>query len=143
MAGSENVNVTCYLYVKVEIETNQVFNNNNNNSNTKSNFHTAQTDFVGLFERQNQHLFKNSFSIKKRSIRNLFFYLSSNSFARVLSQTSNLVHSSLHLSTRSSRFTSRDLYQRCQSLGNRAKYCYVGPPKINVSNSKSIPALIA
>ena len=36
---------------------------------------------------------------QKRSIRNLFFYLSSNSFASFLSQTSNLVHNSLHLVT--------------------------------------------
>ena len=33
---------------------------------------------------------------QKRSIRNRFFYLSSNSFASFLSQTSNLVHRSLH-----------------------------------------------
>ena len=32
---------------------------------------------------------------KKRNVRNLFFYLSSNSFASFPSQTSNLVHSSL------------------------------------------------
>ena len=36
---------------------------------------------------------------QKRSNRNLFFYLSSNSLVSFLSQTSNLVHSSLHLVT--------------------------------------------
>ena len=57
----------------------------------------------------------------KKSIRNLFFYLSSNSFASFLSQTSNLVHRSLHLSTWSPRFTSHYLYLRCRSLASRAK----------------------
>ena len=42
----------------------------------------------------------------KISIRKLFFYLSS-TFASFLSHTSNLVHSSLHLSTWSPMFTSR------------------------------------
>ena len=36
---------------------------------------------------------------QKRSIRNLPFYLSSNSFPSLLSQRSNFVHSSLHLVT--------------------------------------------
>ena len=45
--------------------------------------------------------------------------------------------SSLHLSTWSPRFTSRDLYLRCRSLASRAKHSfYFGPPKINGSNSK-------
>ena len=71
---------------------------------------------------------------QKRSIRNLFFYLSSNSFASFLSQTSNLVHRSLHLSTWSPRFTSHDLYLRCWSLASRAKRSfYLGPLKINGS----------
>ena len=43
---------------------------------------------------------------EKRSIRN--FYVSSNIFASFLSQTSKIVHSSLHLSTCLARFTSRD-----------------------------------
>ena len=74
---------------------------------------------------------------KKKGIRNRFFYLSSNSFASFLSQTSNLVHRSLHLSTWSPRFTSHDLYLRCRSLASRAKRSfYFGPPKINGSNSK-------
>ena len=58
---------------------------------------------------------------QKRSIRYLFFYLSSNSFGSFLSQTSNLVHRSLHLSTWSPRLTSHDLYLRCRSLASRAK----------------------
>ena len=59
MAGSENINVTCYLYVTVQIETNQVKNKYIyiNQTSTQLN-----VDFVGLFEKQNQHLFKNSFS---------------------------------------------------------------------------------
>ena len=61
---------------------------------------------------------------QKRSIRNLFFYLYSNSFAIFLSQTSNLVHRSLHLSTWSPRFTSHDLYLRCRSLASRAKHSF-------------------
>ena len=74
---------------------------------------------------------------QKRSIRNLFFYLSSSSFASFLSQTSNLVHRSLHLSNWSPRFTSHDLCLRCQSLASWAKSSfYFGPPKINGSNSK-------
>ena len=76
---------------------------------------------------------------QKRSTRNLFFYLSSSSFASFLSQTSNLVHRSLHLSTWSPlhRFTSHDPYLRCRSLASRAKRSfYFGPPKINGSNSK-------
>ena len=56
----------------------------------------------------------------KRSIRNLFFYLSSNNFASFLSQTSILVHRSLHLSIWSPRYTSHDLYLRCRSLASRA-----------------------
>ena len=74
---------------------------------------------------------------RRRSIRNLLFYLSSNSFAHFLSQTCILVHRSLHLSTWSPRFTSHDLYLRCRSLASRAKRSfYFGPPKINGSNSK-------
>ena len=74
---------------------------------------------------------------QKRSIRYLFFYLSSNSFGSFLSQTSNLVHRSLHLSTWSPRLTSHDLYLRCRSLASRAKRSfYFGPPKINGRNSK-------
>ena len=73
----------------------------------------------------------------KRSIRYLFFYFSSNSFGSFLSQTSNLVHRSLHLSTWSPRFTSHNLYLRCRSLASRAKRSfYFGPPKINGNNSK-------
>ena len=73
----------------------------------------------------------------QRSIRNLFFYLSSNSFASFLSQRSNLVHCSLHLFTWSPRFTSHDLYLRCQSPASWAKRSfYFAPPKINCSNSK-------
>ena len=80
---------------------------------------------------------------QKRSIRNVSFYLSSSSLASFLSQTSNLVHRSLHLSTWSPWFTSRDLYLRCRAVASRAKLsCYFGPPKINGSNSKSISALI-
>ena len=45
---------------------------------------------------------------EKRSIRNFSFYVSSNIFASFLSQTSKIVHSSLHLSTCSARFTSCD-----------------------------------
>ena len=66
-----------------------------------------------------------------------FLLVSSNSFASFLSQTSNLVQGSLHLSTWSPRFTSHDLYLRCWSLASRAKRSfYFGPPKINGSNSK-------
>ena len=74
---------------------------------------------------------------KKKSIRYVFFYLSSNSFGSFLSQTSNLVHRSLHLSTWSPRLTSHDLYLRCRSLASRAERSfYFGPPKINGRNSK-------
>ena len=67
MAGSENINVTCYLYVKVQIETKlkkqkQKQTKKSIKNKLNKNFHTAQVDFVGLFEKQNQHLFKNSFS---------------------------------------------------------------------------------
>ena len=54
--------------------------------------------------------------MRKRDIRNVSFHLSSSSFATFLSQTSEVVHSSLHLSTWSPRFSSRDLYLRCRSL---------------------------
>ena len=74
---------------------------------------------------------------RRRSIRNLFFYLSSNSFVSFLSQTSNLVQRSLHLSNWSPKFTSHNVYVRCQSLASWDKCSfYFGPPKINGSNSK-------
>ena len=63
------------------------------------NTHVTQTGSSRIFKRINQ----------KRSIGNLSLYLSDNSFASFLSQTSNLVHSSLHLSTWSPRFNSHDL----------------------------------
>ena len=76
----------------------------------------------------------------KKKYQEPFFYLSSNSIASFLSQTSNLVHHSLHLSTwspRSPRFTSHDLYLCCWSLASRAKRSfYFGPLMINGSNSK-------
>ena len=91
----------------------------------------------------------------KKKYRNLFFYLSSNSFASFLLQTFNFVHRSLHLSTWSPRFISHDLYVRCRSLASRAKLSSSsssssssffffffggggggGSPKINSSNSK-------
>ena len=52
---------------------------------------------------------------QKRSTRNLFFFLSSKSFASFLWQTSDLVHSSLHLSTWPPRFTCHDLCLSCRS----------------------------
>ena len=54
--------------------------------------------------------------MRKRVIRNVSFHLSSSSFATFLSQTSEVVHISLHLSTWSPWFTSCDLYLRCRSL---------------------------
>ena len=67
----------------------------------------------------------------------LFTWPVTASFASFLSQTSNLVHRSLHLSTWSPRFTSHSLYLRRRSLASRAKRSfYFGPPKINGSNSK-------
>ena len=60
-----------------------------------------------------------------------------NSFASFLLQTSNLLHSSLHLTTWSPRVTSRDLYLRCRSLASRAKRSFhFGPPKTNGNSSK-------
>ena len=82
-------------------------------------------------------IFKRMVPVKKEVSGTFFFYLSSNSFASFLSQTSNLVHRSLHLSTWSPRFTSHDLYLRRRSLASRAKRSfYFGPPKINGSNCK-------
>ena len=52
----------------------------------------------------------------KRKHQEMSFYMSSNSFASFLSQMSKLVHSSLHYSSWSSRFTSRDLCLLCGSL---------------------------
>ena len=77
----------------------------------------------------------------KKKPQNLSFCLFCNSFASFLLQTSNLMHSSLHLSH---RFTSCDLYLHCWSVPSRAKcsFCF-GPPEINDSNSKYISALIA
>ena len=43
-----------------------------------------------------KHMVPVDYYQSKRSIMNLFFYLSSNSFASFLSQTSNLVHCTLH-----------------------------------------------
>ena len=58
------------------------------------NTHVTQTGSSRIFKR----MVPVDYSYQsKRSIRNLSFYLSSNSLASFLSQTSNLVHSSLHL----------------------------------------------
>ena len=77
---------------------------------------------------------------EKRSIRNLSFYLSSNSF--VISYRRRLTLCTA-LSTWSPRYTSSDLYLRCGSLASLAKRSFhFDPPKINGSNSKSVFALI-
>ena len=75
---------------------------------------------------------------KKKEVSGTFsFTCPVTAFSSFLSQTSNLVHRSLHLSTWSPRFTSHNLYLRCRSLASRAKRSfYFGLPKINGSNSK-------
>ena len=71
----------------------------------------------------------------KQSVSIFCYYL----FAKrlcFLSDTSNCMHSSLHLSIWSPRFTTHKLYLRCRSFANRAKRSFhFGPPKINDSNS--------
>ena len=95
------------------------FSNNNNKKKRKEkptgrwharNTYVTQTDSSKIFKHgyvtqtDSSRIFKHGpgrllLSIKRRSIWNLSFYLSSNSLASFLSQTSNLVHSSLHLVT--------------------------------------------
>ena len=102
-------------------------------------WHTRNTHLCKqvILSRIFKHMVLVHYPYQSQSIGNLFFYLSSNSFASFLSQTSNLVHCSLHLFTWSPRFTSHDLYLRCQSPASWAKCSfYFGPPKINCSNSK-------
>ena len=119
-------------------------NSNNNNEKKRKTYlpvagqkHTLTQTGSNLVEYLNVWFRWTTPINQKRSIRNVFFYLSSNSFASFLSQMSNLVHHSLHLSTWSPRFTSHDLYLRCRSLASRAKpfyfifIFYFGPPKIN------------
>ena len=69
-----------------------------------------------LKRKKSQSGFDYSYQSKKEVSGTLFFYLSSNSFASFLSQTSNLVHSSLHLSTWSPRFANRDMYLGSSSV---------------------------
>ena len=100
------------------------FLNNNNNEKKRKTYQplahalTKQVELSRKFKRMVSVNY--TCQSKKRSIRNPFFYLSSNSFAGFLSQTSTYVHSSLHLTTWSPRFTSHDLYLRYRSLASRA-----------------------
>ena len=81
-----------------------------------------------------------AYQSKKKYQEPVSFYLSSDSFDSFLSQASNLVHSSLHLSTWSPRFTSRDLYECNYIVGllpvELNVLFYFSLPMINGSNSK-------
>ena len=128
------------------------FSNNNNHNKKKRNekptgrrharnTHVTQTGSSRIFKR----LVPVDYSCQsKKKYQEPFLLLVQlqlcqfpNSFASFLLQTSNLLHSSLHLTTWSPRVTSRDLYLRCRSLASRAKRSFhFGPPKTNGNSSK-------